>query len=754
MPVTLVDNSFLSPTHPPNELGAGLVPAALEDVTTTLDPSAKTFTCRDMDLVHRGVLVPDLNSDWLVVQKTRAGVHGLALDSDLERTIWLHSRAGPSSVTTTGSHYVRAPDLAMPFPRSGDALTSGFSIPPKPVMKVGSLPDRYVPMPLGTFIDKVLPHPASSLVPRQSFGADYFVSLHNVVSAAGLREDGSTYPVFTANHLGARVKLVHTGLKPERWRFHLIGYEHAEITQFIEFGFPLGLCELPSLESSTRNHGSAYGYYSHVNKFVSDELLNGGLAGPFSRAPWWDCIVSPVMTAPKKPDSRRTVFDATYGERSLNNATPSDCYLGQPCVYTFPKIEDFRKLVLRCGRFSFMWKRDLSRFFLQIPMDPNEYHRVCMVWRGLFFFFLGLAFGLRHSGLQGQRLTDAVSWIHRRQGLETLDESMFNVVNYSDDLGGVEGTEARANESFVLLARLFKDLGLDESIKKAEGPSNQMVYLGVEFDSVAMEMRVPADKLSEIKSEIQLWSRKTTITKKNLQSLLGKLFWVGKVVKFARVFMGRLLQQLRSMGDSKDHFKVKLSDESRKDIRWWARYLDHFNGIQLIVNEDPFLLTLDQMMDRPSDLCAGDATPTGGGAWYDKFFWSRQLPEHLQDPRIPIHLKEFWVVIVSARLWGDAWAGRSVVIWCDNDAVVDTVVYKKPKDPALLSLLREFLYIVVTKKFFPVLRKIGTKENNLADYISRRHDTAAAVAEFGKVGLWGMNSVDVTDCSFKLTEPW
>ena len=299
-------------------------------------------------------------------------------------------------------------------------------------------------------------------------------------------------------------------------------------------------------------------------------------------------------------DSRRTVFDATYGERSLNNATPSDCYLGQLCVYTFPKIEEFRKLVLCCGRLSFMWKRDLSRFFLQIPMDPNEYHRVCMVWRGLFFFFLCLAFGLRHSGLQGQRLTDAVSWIHRRQGLETLDESMFNVVNYSDDLGGVEGTEARANESFTLLARLFKDLGLNESIKKAEGPSNQMVYLGVEFDSVAMEMRVPADKLAEIKSEIQLWSRKTTITKKNLQSLLGKLFWVGKVVKFARVF----------------------------------------------------------------------------------------------------------------------------------------------------------LYIVVTKKFFPVLRKIGTKENNLADYISRRHDTAAAVARFGKVGLWGMNSVDVTDCSFKLTEPW
>jgi len=90
---------------------------------------------------------------------------------------------------------------------------------------------------------------------------------------------------------------------------------------------------------------------------------------------------------------------------------------------------------------------------------------------------------------------------------------------------------------------LFADLGLDESLKKAEEPTHQMVYLGVMFDSVAMEMRVPPEKLAEIKAEIKLWTKKTTITKKNLQSLLGKLFWVAKVVKFARIFMGRLLQQ-------------------------------------------------------------------------------------------------------------------------------------------------------------------------------------------------------------------
>ena len=93
---------------------------------------------------------------------------------------------------------------------------------------------------------------------------------------------------------------------------------------------------------------------------------------------------------------------------------------------------------------------------------------------------------------------------------------MFNVVNYSDDLGGVEETEERAGESFNQIAQLFVDLGLQESVKKAVAPSHQMVYLGVMFDTSVMQMRVPPDKLEEIKSEIKVWARRTKINKKIL----------------------------------------------------------------------------------------------------------------------------------------------------------------------------------------------------------------------------------------------
>ena len=609
-------------------------------------------------------------------------------------------------------------------------------------------------MPDGEFTDKVLPTPTLLLQLNEVFTPDYFVALHNITAAAGTRPDGSSYAAFTPNHIGARISLPHTKMNMDRWRHHLHGYEMVEICQLLEFGFPVGINLDQELECKTRNHGSSYMWYTFVDKFITKEISECGVTGPFSLSPWDNIVISPLMTAHKKPRGRRTVFDATFGELSVNNATPCDSYMGESTVYTYPKVEDFRVLVLKSGRGAYMWKRDLARFYLQLPMDPVDYDKVAMIWRGVFFFFVGLAFGLRHSGLNGQRVTDAVAWILQQLGLETEAQRAYNVVNYVDDMGGVESTKELASASFEALGGLLKDLGLAESTQKAEAPTTMITYLGIEFDSQAMEMRVPAEKLQEIKSEIGSWLRRTTISKKDLQSLLGKLFWIAKVVKHARVFLGRMLEQLRSMVGMQDNKKVKLLDETRKDILWWATFLHHYNGIEMIANEDPIQLSYDQLLDSPHDICAGDATPVGGGAWHGYEYWCCSLPVPLQDPQIPIHVKEFWVLIVSAKLWGETWTGRAVVLYCDNDAVCEVLWRKKPRDQMMLFLLREFLHIVVTCKFFPVVRKISSKDNHLADHISRRFDETAAAKLFSESGLSGMVRVIAKRNFFEFSATW
>ena len=698
-----------------------------------------------------------LMSNYMEVENVISGGLG-TVSEPLDRT-WDGRAAHTTAQTMTTPQITSSPRQVEPLlsllPFAGEISVTDHLCPARPVLKTNNLKELLVTIGNKQFIDRELPPPAKGLAVHDRFTPAYYVALHNLVAAAGYDGNGFSYPPGTHNYMGARIPLVHTGLDIKAWRKHLIGYgEAGELLQFLEFGFPLGLVQLPELESCERNHGSSYQYFHHIDKFITGEIKKGGLTGPFTTPPMQDLIVSPLMTAPKKPQDRRPVFDATFGQNSLNNATPSDFYLGMPTIYTYPKIEDFRNMVLKCGPGCYMWKRDLSRFFLQLPMDPVEFNRVGFIWRGLIFIFVSLMFGLRHSGFQGQRVTDAVTWRHRQLGLETPEESAFNCCNYSDDIGGVEVTRSRAMLSFNSVARLLGELGLAESESKARPPSSEMTYLGVQFNSSNMTMSVPPEKLAEIKSVIIKWVNKTTATKKPLQSLLGQLFWVSKCVRHSRVFMGRLLAQLRELSAKPDNFRIKLSDDCRKDLMWWDRFLKVFNGIVMIKNEEAIPLPIEQLIDKPSDIVAGDATLTGGGAWHGNLYWSRQFPFQLCDPKIPVHVKEFLVVIVSIKLWGEDWTGRVVQIFCDNDPVVEVIAGERPKDPKMLSLLREFVYLVCTLKFYPVMRKISSADNFLADHISRRFDHAAAQSLFSNNGLPEMTLVDVPDKLFDMIAPW
>lgn len=653
---------------------------------------------------------------------------------------------------SNSSHLI---DLDSPFLEEDLPSLPALGTPAQPLLKTSDLKDNIFVLPRNptgkyqVFIDKALPPLAEPLIMNEVFNPDYFVALYKLVNAPG-----PSYPEGTPNYMGARLPLQHTTLNLDRWRHHLIGYEHVELCQLLEYGFPLGLQDDPSLESSFRNHGSSYQYFTWIDEFIQKGLSLGDIAGPFSSSPYENPHISPLMTADKKPTSRRAVFDATFGEASLNNNTPTDAYVGQPIEYAFPKVDDFKDLVLKSGRGCYIWKRDLSRYFLQIPLDPLEYPLVAFIWRCSFFFFCGFMFGLRHAGFQGQKITDAVTWIHRRLGLETDDEEAFRSINYSDDIGGCEGSEDRANASFDSLAVLLVDLGLQESKSKAYPPSTCMPYLGVEFDTIAMVMRVPPEKVAELQDIITSWSRKTTSTKKNLQQLLGKLFWVARCIRFSRGFMSRLLAQLRSMHKLTDNKKMRLSEECKQDLKWWNRYLRQFNGTELLYPADPMDLSLDQLLETDAVVNCGDAHPFGGGSYYGEEYWSRQFPKWLQDPKIPIHLKEFWVILVSAWLWGHKWRGHLVYIFCDNTAVVDVLDKERPKDPGMQELLREFLFIVCSRGFTPVFRKIGTKSNATADFISRRHDELATQQFFKVNNLPQRKLVKAPDNLFSLNSNW
>ena len=113
------------------------------------------------------------------------------------------------------------------------------------------------------FHNKLLPDPLQKLTPDSiKFTKEYFIKLHYNVASFG-----------TYNHLGARISLEHTQLKVQKFRDLLpTGYDDIVILQYIEFGFPLGLQEDFILKPVLKNHSSSYEFYTHVDKFIKNEL--------------------------------------------------------------------------------------------------------------------------------------------------------------------------------------------------------------------------------------------------------------------------------------------------------------------------------------------------------------------------------------------------------------------------------------------------------------------------------------------------
>ena len=151
------------------------------------------------------------------------------------------------------------------IPLQTELTNTSVQQPAKQVLQVSKLAKSYFVLPgsqedgrsTAIFVDRKLPAADVQVVPNGRFTREYFVALHKLAAAPG-----PTWPAGTPNYMGARIPLQHTGLRMDRWRYHLTGFDDGrkQVLQLVEFGFPLGLCDdpKPTLVSSLSNHGSSY----------------------------------------------------------------------------------------------------------------------------------------------------------------------------------------------------------------------------------------------------------------------------------------------------------------------------------------------------------------------------------------------------------------------------------------------------------------------------------------------------------------
>ena len=521
----------------------------------------------------------------------------------------------------------------------------------------------------------------------------------------------------------------------------LKNYDDKEIVEFLKFGWPANrLPNAPKPIVTHKNHESAVMHKNYIFEYIQSELDAGSLIGPFHTIPFTNRVgVSPLSTREKKDGySRRTIMDLSYPKGgSVNDHIPKNSYLGIKISLVYPTVDDLAKQLKKLGRGALMWKRDLKRWFRQIPLDPMDVELFGFTWEGLYYFDLVLVMGHRAAPYIAQRITNALNHIHTCTG--------FFLLNYIDDFIGAEVGQ-KAWDSYHKMADLLHKVGAEESTSKAVDPNPVVEFLGVLFNAQAQTMSVTPERLQELKELTESWLNSNTgsFTRKQLESLIGKLQFVAACVRPGRVFISRLLNKLRGLNSTGNY---DMDSQVLKDMYWWYKFLPTYNGVSILWPEQCL---------NPDQCIASDASGVGaGGICWGVGYFRVRFPQHLKNTNIA-HL-EMWGVIISIRVWGHRLRGKKVVIKCDNDSVCHVVNHGRSRDLFLQAAMREIVFLCATYELEVRCQHISGVSNRIPDHLSRwwARDRGTHRRKFREYSQdSSLKRVYIQSSMFKFTHDW
>ena len=260
--------------------------------------------------------------------------------------------------------------------------------------------------------------------------------------------------------------------------------------------------------------------------------------------------------------------------------------------------------------------------------------------------------GLKIRSALCQRTTDVIRHIMPSQGVATY--------NYIDDVICIH-KYPNTNAEFDLLFSLFEFLGVPVNPKKVVPPSKSLTCMGFEVNVDTHQLTIPCQKVSEILELCKLYIKAKAITKKQLQSLLGKLLYLHRCVAPARIFVNRLLNRLRAAS-----CLIRINEDIVKDLNWFIQFLTNFNGTV--------------MFDtcRPHYQVFVDASLSGMGAsWHnDVYAVTRHMVATIG---LNINQLEMLNVLIALRMFGECWKNHCVEYKIDNKAVVFALQKGKSK---------------------------------------------------------------------------
>ena len=465
----------------------------------------------------------------------------------------------------------------------------------------------------------------------------------------------------------------------------------------MSLGFRVSFSRSTSLRGARGNLPSVEANPAAVRKYIEEELKQSTIR---LARPEESVHISPIGLIPKggQTGKFRLIVDLSSPQgASVNDGIDPDL-----CSLSYSSVDEAVARVRQCGPGALMAKLDLQSAYRKVPVHPDDQLLLGMACGGRTFCDRALPFGLRSAPKLFTAVADGLSWALHCEGTA-------NLLHYLDDFffWSEAGSSDCAN-ALSIAVPLCGRLGLPVAPQKVVGPTTSIVFLGILFDSVRQEIRLPKDKLARLRTELRTWGDRRAASKRQLQSLIGLLNHAAKVVRPGRPFLRSLIDTMKV--PRRQDQKVRLNIECRGDIVWWQEFLSAWNGVGFFPG-GPLRATV--YSDASGSWGCG-AFSLGSAEWL-------QLPWPASWIEVPIAAKEAVPIVASLAVWGNRWVGGTVQVFCDNMAVVQCLRTGSARDPRLNHLFRVLALLLARFEVSLRAEHIAGLQNGAADTLSRNN---------------------------------
>lgn len=176
---------------------------------------------------------------------------------------------------------------------------------------------------------------------------------------------------------------------------------------------------------------------------------------------------------------------------------------------SYATVDMLALVVLEAGRGSFLVKADVKEAYRMVPVHPQDRWLLGISWGPTVYVDNVLPFGLRSAPKIFTAIADAAQWLMVNRGVDRL-------LHYMDDFAFVAESRMEAERKKQLLVSVWSELGIPLEPAKLEGPATCLTFLGIEVDTMTLQLRLPSEKLARLAGVLEaalgkkLWEKGTS----------------------------------------------------------------------------------------------------------------------------------------------------------------------------------------------------------------------------------------------------